>query len=166
MQGMDVRIPPAPLDELGPLARVVSRVVARRTAGERLHLFTTLGIHRRLFRVWLPFAGTMLLRTRLPRADVELLVLRTAYNCSSPYEFAQHVTIARQERLGAADVAAIAGGDLQSLTLRQRLLLRRQTSCTRPASSGRRPGGSSRRCSKPASCSSCACSSATTRCWQ
>jgi 4-carboxymuconolactone decarboxylase len=123
MQGMDVRIPPSPLDELGPLARVVSRVVARRTAGERLHLFTTLWIHRRLFRVWLPFAGTMLLRTRLPRADVELLVLRTAYNCSSPYEFAQHVTIARQEGIGAADVAAIAGGDLHSLTLRQRLLL-------------------------------------------
>jgi alkylhydroperoxidase family enzyme len=124
MQGVDIRIPPSPLDELGPLARVVARLVAWRTRGEPLHLFTTLGRHRRLFRAWVPFAGTMLLRTQLPRADVELLVLRTAYNCSSPYEWAHHVPLARQAGIETSVVVAIPGGDSHLFTPRQRLLIR------------------------------------------
>jgi alkylhydroperoxidase family enzyme len=121
---MDVRVAPAPLKNLGPLARTVAWVAGRATIGEPANVFTTLGRHRRLFRSWLPFAGSMLLRTRLPRADVELVVLRTAFNCASAYEWAQHVPLARKAGLSAAAVAAVSHRSEQEvLSARQRLLL-------------------------------------------
>ncbi|MGO9198111.1 MAG: carboxymuconolactone decarboxylase family protein [Acidimicrobiales bacterium] len=122
---MDVRIPPSPLEELGPLARVVAWGAGVVTRGEPPGIFTTLGRHRRLLRAWLPFAGTMLMRTCLPRADVELLVLRTACNCSSPYEWVQHASLARRAGLTIDVIEAVPDWHEHSraLTDRQRLLL-------------------------------------------
>jgi len=121
---MDVRIAPATPPRLGPLARVVAWAAGRATAGPPPHIFTTLGRHRRLFRSWIVFAATMLLRTRLPRADVELVILRTAHNCSSPYEWAQHAYLARKAGLGDEVVAAVPDWEhAAGLTDRQRLLL-------------------------------------------
>src|SRR5207245_2181605 len=45
-----------------------------------------------LVRRWLPF-GTMMLTGELPARDRELLILRTAWNCRSAYEWGQHVRI-------------------------------------------------------------------------
>jgi len=134
---MEERIERARPAQAGPLARLVAGAVGRLTIGEPLRVFTALGRHRRLFRYWLPFAGTMLLRTELGRADVEVVVLRTACNCSSAYEWAQHATLARQAGVSAAAVAAVPGwhgpadgstGDVaddvaDGLSRRQRLLL-------------------------------------------
>jgi len=121
---MDTRIAPAPAAQLGPLARVVAWAVGRATFGSPPHIFTTLGRHRRLFRSWIPFAATMLLRTRLPRVDVELLILRTAYNCSSPYEWAQHAYVARRAGLSDSVIAAVPSwGGASVLSERQRRLL-------------------------------------------
>lgn len=122
---MDVRIPPAPLNELGPFACALAWVAGRATHGEPPRVFTTLGRHRRLFRYWLPFARTMLMGTRLPRADVELVVLRTAYNCSAAYEWVQHVNLARRKGLGADVLRSVPDWreDDVALTARQRLLL-------------------------------------------
>lgn len=106
------------------MARITARGTGWATVGEPPHVFTTLGRHRRLFRSWLPFAGTMLLRTHLPRADVELVVLRTAFNCSSPYVWAQHVPLARKAGVSMPAIVAIPHwGDRNSLTARQCLLL-------------------------------------------
>jgi alkylhydroperoxidase family enzyme len=123
IRDMDERIAPAPPGTLGPLARVVAWVVGRATIGEPPRVFTTLGRHRRLFRSWLPFAATMLLRTRLPRADVELVVLRTAHNCASSYEWAQHVALARRVGLDHGTISAVADWQDAAITDRQRLLL-------------------------------------------
>lgn len=92
----------------GPLARSVAWAVGRATIGEPALVFSELGRHRRLFRAWLPFAATLLFRTRLPRAEVEALILRTACNCSCAYEWAQHVPLARRAGLAAGEIAAIA----------------------------------------------------------
>lgn len=120
-------MPPLPQERLGPLARLVGWGAAHVTGGDPPHIFSTLGRHRRLLRAWLPFAGTMLMRTRLPRSDVELVVLRTACNCASGYEWAQHVSLARKSGLHAEAIAAVPGwpadeGD-STLTGRQRMLL-------------------------------------------
>lgn len=121
---MDVRVAPAPPAELGPLARLVAWGAGRVTRGEPPRIFLTLGRHRRLLRSWLPFAGTLLFRTRLARADTELVVLRTAVNCSSPYEWAQHVALARRVGVGADVVDAVPDWRRSEvLTPRQRLLL-------------------------------------------
>jgi len=125
MSFMDVRIGPAPSSELGPLARVVAGAAGWIAGGEPPRVFLALGRHRGLFRSWLPFAGTLLLRTRLPRGDVELVVLRTACNCCSPYEWAQHVALARRAGLGAGVIAAVPEWreEEKALTERQQLLL-------------------------------------------
>ncbi len=121
---MDVRIPPPALGELGPLARGVATVIGWATIGDPPSVFTTLGRPRRLFRSWLPFAGTMLLRTHLPRRDVELVVLRTACNCAAPYEWVQHVPLARRAGLSVDLISAIPSWqEHDALTARERLLL-------------------------------------------
>lgn len=108
---MEVRIPPLSPRELGPLARLVSWAAAKSGGSptrEHPRVFTTLGRDRRLMRTWLPFAGSLLFRSRLRRADVELVVLRTACNCSSPYEWVQHVPLAQRAGVPRAAIAAIA----------------------------------------------------------
>jgi alkylhydroperoxidase family enzyme len=119
-----VRLGPAPARSLGLLARLAVAVAARATGGEPPRVLTTLARHRRLFRWWLPFAGTLLLRSELPRADVELVVLRTACNCRSRYEWAQHVALAERAGLPGPVVAAVPSwADHDRFTARQRLLL-------------------------------------------
>ncbi len=99
----------------------------RLARGERPRVLTTLARHRRLFRWWLPFAGNLLLRTELPRTDVELVVLRTACNCLSWYEWAQHVPLARRAGVSRAAIDAVPcwadPADRDVWTARQRLLL-------------------------------------------
>ena len=124
MAAMEVRSQDGAGRGAGPFARAVSYAVGRVTIGEPARIFTALGRHRRLFRAWLPFAATLLLRTRLPRADVEVVVLRTAVNCSSAYEWAQHVPLARRAGLGGGAIAAVADRCRTStLNARQLLLL-------------------------------------------
>ena len=121
---MQPRIPPAPLRELGPLAWVVSRAAGLVTFGDPPRIFTTLGQNRRLFRSWIPFAATMLFRTRLERADVELVVLRTACNCSCSYEWVQHVALATKAGLSPGAIASVSRwSEDGSFTHRQRVLL-------------------------------------------
>jgi alkylhydroperoxidase family enzyme len=102
------RVEPASLADLRWRERVVVRVIGRAVRGEPPHVFTTLAKHHRLFRRWLPFAGWLLLRTELPRQDVELVVLRTAWNCASPYEWAQHVVRAQGLGIDQATIARVA----------------------------------------------------------
>jgi alkylhydroperoxidase family enzyme len=120
-----VRVPPAPLGRLPPLARLTAAVTARATHGEPMRIFTTLGRHPRLFRSWLRFAATLMLRGDLPRADRELVTLRTAWRCGSWYEWVQHAALARRAGLATRDIArAVDGPDAAGWRPRQRLLLR------------------------------------------
>jgi alkylhydroperoxidase family enzyme len=120
--GPKLRLGPA--RALGLLARLVATAAALATRGERPRVLTTLARHRRLFRWWLPFAGSLLLRSELPRVDVELVVLRTACNCASWYEWAQHVPLARRGGVSQAAIDAVPQwGEHGLWTPRQRALL-------------------------------------------
>ncbi len=117
-----VRVTPDPTPP--PSARLVARMGGLLTGNEPLRLFTTLGRHRRLSRWWLPFAGTLLLRGRLPRPDSEVVVLRVAWNCHCWYEWVQHAQLARRAGVTEAEVAASADGPAHGCwTPRRRLLL-------------------------------------------
>lgn len=74
------------------------------------NIFNTLARHRELFKAWLPFGGFLLRAGVLPERERELLILRTGYNCASPYEWGQHVRIAEQLGLERELIMRVAAG--------------------------------------------------------
>jgi alkylhydroperoxidase family enzyme len=75
-----------------------------------MNIFTTLARHPELFRLWMRFAGYLLTTAKLPFADRELLILRTGYNCRSPYEWGQHVRIALAGGIAREVIDRVAAG--------------------------------------------------------
>ena len=121
---LEVRIPPLAPGALGPLGRAAAWVGGRATHGDSPRVLTTLARHRRLFRRWLPFAAGLLRGTELPREDVELVILRTAWNCASWYEWAQHVALAAAAGLDpSTPVQVMEGAGADGWSPRQRALL-------------------------------------------
>ena len=107
------------------LDRLIARAATLVTKTEPPRLFTELGAHPRLFRAWLPFGATLLLRGELLRGDTELAVLRTAFNSRCEYEWVQHVRLAERAGLSTAEIAAVGEGEAATTwSWRQRLLLR------------------------------------------
>jgi alkylhydroperoxidase family enzyme len=104
------RIPPGSRRDIGIVPAVVAAVAGRVTGSGPPHLFTTLARHRRLFLPWLWFAGVLMPRGRLPRADTELVILRVAHNCNCEYEWRHHERIAQTVGLNTADVARVREG--------------------------------------------------------
>jgi 4-carboxymuconolactone decarboxylase len=99
------RIPPVPPDEQDqPITELLDAVGAGLA---KANIFATLVRAPRLFRRWLPFGGA-LLSGRIPARDREILILRTGWNCQSPYEWAQHAVIGRAAGLSASEVVELA----------------------------------------------------------
>jgi AhpD family alkylhydroperoxidase len=74
------------------------------------NLFATLARHRSLFRAWLVFAGALMPRGRLPRADTELVILRVASSCGCEYEWRHHERLAQAVGLTADQVEHVRAG--------------------------------------------------------
>jgi 4-carboxymuconolactone decarboxylase len=90
-----------------------------------MNIFTTLARHPELFQSWMRFAGYILIQGKLPFADRELLILRTGYNCDSPYEWGQHVRIAVAGGIDREVIERVAAGaDAPGWSDRERALLR------------------------------------------
>jgi 4-carboxymuconolactone decarboxylase len=89
------RIPPLPPDEWnGDIKRILEAVPAGIEGGlGESNIFPTFARHPDLFRAWLRFGGYLLTSGKLSGPDRELLILRTALNCRSDYEWGQHVRI-------------------------------------------------------------------------
>ena len=83
LMGGAPRIAPGTAADVGRVNWLIARAIGLVTRGEAPHVFTTLGRHRRLFRRWLRFAGTLMPGGKLPRADTELVILRVATMCAS-----------------------------------------------------------------------------------
>ncbi|HEX4188332.1 MAG TPA: carboxymuconolactone decarboxylase family protein [Solirubrobacteraceae bacterium] len=89
------------------------------------NIFSTLARHPRLMRAWLPFGGFLLGRGVLPARERELLILRTACNCSSPYEWGQHVRISEALGIDREEILRVAlGPDAEGWSAAERTLLR------------------------------------------
>src|ERR1700758_1384701 len=102
------RIAPGTRAQIGAVNSAITRVLALGTGGVPAHVFTTLARHRSLFRRWLIFASGLMPGGRLPRADGELLILRTARNCGCEYEWRHHERIGKVAGLSAEQVASLA----------------------------------------------------------
>jgi alkylhydroperoxidase family enzyme len=120
------RIPAGGFRELGPINWVLARGAARTIRAPKMHLFATLGQHKRLFLSMMPYAA-LLLRGRLPQMDTELVILRVAHLRGSEYELQHHRWMGRRRGLHDATQALIfAWPDTSAgqLTDRQQTLLR------------------------------------------
>jgi len=97
------RIAPVPADELDDETRAL-------VGDWYLNIFGTLARHPKLLKRWLVFGSHVLGKSTLPARDRELLVLRTGWNCRSPYEWGQHVVIARGEGMSDDEIERVAAG--------------------------------------------------------
>jgi alkylhydroperoxidase family enzyme len=119
------RIAPGQREDIGAVNFLITRALGLAVGGAPPHLFTTLARHRRLFRPWLRFAGSLMPGGVFPRADSELVILRVAHNRGSEYEWRHHEHLAGLAGLSSADVERVrVGPDGAGWSDRQRLLLR------------------------------------------
>ena len=102
------RIPPLGDDERNEETSALLEEV-RLPNAEAVNIFATLVRHPGLFRRWMPFAGK-LLAGKLPARDRELLILRTAWRCRSPYEWGQHVRLAKAAEISDEEIDRIVAG--------------------------------------------------------
>lgn len=122
---MSARVRPGTSREIGPLGTLVSRIAGRQMGTAPPNVFTTLARHRRLFWRWLIFAGGLMPGGRLPRADTELVILRTSHRCNCDYEWDHHERLGRRAGLSDAAMARVREGPgAEGWTERQAILLR------------------------------------------
>jgi 4-carboxymuconolactone decarboxylase len=121
------RIPPLPPDEWeGDIKQILEAVPGgvENRLGEN-NIFPTFARHPDLFRAWLRFGGYLLTSGRLPGRDRELLILRTAVNCESSYEWGQHVRISLAGGIDRETIdRVLEGPDAEGWTQLEAALLR------------------------------------------
>jgi NAD(P)-dependent dehydrogenase (short-subunit alcohol dehydrogenase family)/alkylhydroperoxidase family enzyme len=120
------RVPPGKRAEVGDVNALILEILRRGARTPRApNLFATLARHRRLFRAWLRFAGALMPRGTLPRADTELVILRVAHNCGCEYEWRHHQRLGKAAGLAAASIERVREGpDASGWSSRESLLLR------------------------------------------
>lgn len=119
------RIGPGTREDIGRVNAAIARVLGAATGGPPPNIFTTLARHRRLFRPWLRFAGSLMPGGLLPRQDTELLILRVAHNCACEYEWHHHERIGAEAGLTSEEIERVRGGpEAPGWSPRRRLLLR------------------------------------------
>ncbi len=74
------------------------------------NIFPTFARHKGLFKAWLPFAGFLLGGGVLSARERELLILRTGHNCTSAYEWGQHVRISEDIGISHEEILRVAEG--------------------------------------------------------
>jgi alkylhydroperoxidase family enzyme len=117
------RLPPVGADELDGDDRELLAPDGPFPGVTDLNWFATIVRHPGLYRKFLPFAGKLTFGGRLTARDREVLILRTARNCRSRYEWAHHVDAARAAGVDDVDLALIAGDDVHLAPARDPLLL-------------------------------------------
>jgi alkylhydroperoxidase family enzyme len=109
---MTTTVPRLPPLAAGEWDDVLTRLLQNSPGGtdEPMHIFTTLGrADPELFRRWLGFGGA-LLNGSLPGRLRELVILRTAARFGGRYEWAQHIGLAEEQAVTAAELAAVSNG--------------------------------------------------------
>lgn len=103
------RIQPAPAtDNRSDVQELLDQAGA--LTGDAANIFRTLARNPGVFRKWMPFGGKLLLGSKLPARERELLILATAWECGSEYEWGQHIRIGRDAGLSDQEMARIAQG--------------------------------------------------------
>lgn len=119
------RIPPGDRRAVGWRTWLLSRSAGMVMGTEPFKLFLTLGRHRSLFHGWITFSRRFLIGSRLPRRDVELVILRVAHLRACRYELEHHVRLSRRAGVSEEDRDRVAAGPrAEGWSPRERALLR------------------------------------------
>jgi len=100
---MEPRLQPLPRDQWDDETKAL-------LGDSALNVFATFAHHPKLMKRWLVFGNHVLAKSTLPERDRELLVLRTGWNCRAPYEWGQHVAIARAIGITDEEITRITVG--------------------------------------------------------
>lgn len=124
--GAAPRVPPL---EPAAWSEKVSRLLERAVPGDRpggtSNFLATLARDESLLRLVMRVVSRLLVDSRFPRRDRELLVLRSAWLCRCAYVWGQHLPLAREAELTSSEVEAIVTGpDHPGWGDRERALLR------------------------------------------
>jgi alkylhydroperoxidase family enzyme len=119
-----VRVAPAPVKKLGPVARVTAIGSGRVQRSHPANIFRVLGRHPRLFRSWLRYSAKLMPFGTLPRKDAELVILRVAWRTGAAYEWNQHVRLGARAGLDAQEIERAATEEVTGWTPRQETLVR------------------------------------------
>ncbi len=93
-------------------------------SGRPPNILSTIAHHPTLLQPFLGFAATLATQGVLPRRESELLALRAAWNCRSPFEWGHHVIYARSAGLTQAEIDRVRRGPSASeWSPRERCLL-------------------------------------------
>lgn len=123
---MTGRIPAGTLSSLRPINYVVARVASRVVGAPDMHLFSTLGQTRGLFRAWLVYSARLMPFGTLARRDAETVILRVAAVRECGYEQDHHRRLGRRAGLSAAEITALedtGAGPQEDLDARARDLV-------------------------------------------
>jgi alkylhydroperoxidase family enzyme len=88
-----LRLPAPPEPERGLAFRAVTKLSRFFGRSQLPAIFPVFNINGRLFWAWLFFASRLMPYGRLPATTREKLILRTAWNCRSRYEWGQHLEL-------------------------------------------------------------------------
>ncbi len=105
-----IRLVPPPPAERGLLFRALSRVSVFFGRPELPNIFPVLHLHPGLFWTWLAFASRLMPYGKLDARIREKLILRTAWNCRSRYEWGQHVDLALSVGVRDAEIVDLTRG--------------------------------------------------------
>jgi alkylhydroperoxidase family enzyme len=97
-------------DEQGALFRAVARASPWFGRKKVPRVFAVLSKNPRLFWAWLFFASRLMPYGRLPAREREKVILRTAWNTRSRYEWGQHVELGLAVGVTDDDILRVARG--------------------------------------------------------
>ena len=104
------RLAPLTLEAMSAEQRAL--VAPQTRDGKIPNLYATMVTHTRFYEPRWRFGSYILRDSRVPARAREMLILRTAWNSRTEYEWAHHVPIARQAGLSEAEIARIAQGPM------------------------------------------------------
>jgi alkylhydroperoxidase family enzyme len=100
---MEPRLQPLPRDQWDDETKTL-------LGDSALNIFATFAHHPKLMKRWLVFGNHVLAKSTLPARDRELVVLRSGWNCRAPYEWGQHVVIARSIGITDDEITRVSVG--------------------------------------------------------
>jgi 4-carboxymuconolactone decarboxylase len=106
------RISPVTPSDTSPGVQQLLEGLTPADADRPLAIFTTLANHPKLLRDYLRFGSRLLFGGEIPDRDRELAILSTARRCGCPYEWDQHVSMARAVGVGTEEIDRIARDEL------------------------------------------------------